>query len=218
MTRIGFKRNSGVTLVELSVASAVSIFIMTFMAFLVFLSGRNMINVHDQVMSQTAASKASEKMVQELRNAAWFQVASGTDVTTTGGVNRVLIVTKPTPTTTQSSLLVYHPTNKEIRFYRTNGEQVAVNASGEPTTALGAQDLLFRNISNMRIHWESKYRLRLEIFYTYRGFALMLHNPGNPQFGQFITDVVAKNHYLAEGSENYAAETTSTFAMLQAKK
>ncbi len=87
------------------------------------------------------------------------------------------------------------------------------------TEPAGVADYSYANIDDFKVEFQSETRATLRFFYTYRGFILSDTDSDvngisdNSLAGQFVTDIIAKNHHTGEGVANYG-ETTSTIARL----
>jgi hypothetical protein len=178
----------GFTLVETIVSVGVAGFIFTFIAFLVYMTAINFVNLRDQILSQVSASAASERVVSLLRNAKYFQRFSGDTATT---ITRVQFIVPTSGGGTATHSIAYDSTHKQLKSY--------LNA-----TATGTPDRTYKNITDFAIVEESQFRLTLYFYFEYRAFAKRFRNPGLFNKGQFITDVIAKNHFLDEGDSSYA--------------
>lgn len=199
----------GYSLLEIMVSFAVMSFIFGFSAFLLFMSGRNVLNVRDQIASQTAAANAAERIVTIMRNGTNFKVVAN-DNPVSGPLTRIQVIRTGTNSQDTTSIIAWHSVKKQL-WYFASSTGVTWNGSNPVGTPSG----VYKNLSNFKIDWESKYRARLSFFFQYRGFALYFHNPGNPQFGQFITDAIARNHYIDDGTTNDYADDGTTTAITQ---
>ncbi|MGI8907471.1 MAG: PulJ/GspJ family protein [Candidatus Sumerlaeaceae bacterium] len=204
----------GFTLLETTISLGVLMFIMSFSAYLVFLSGRNVINVRDQVVSQTAAAAASERVVNLLRNAHHFStvVASPADDPVSNTLKRVEFVRPMLNGTYTTSTIAWDAVRKQLKYFE-NAADVSYDGNKNPTVS-STPTRVFKNIGSFEVIWQNEYRLQLTFKFQYRGFALYFQNPGNPAFGQMITDVVAKNHFIDKGALNYGDPYTTTPFML----
>jgi hypothetical protein len=187
----------GVTLTETLVSFGITAFIMSFTAYLTFLSGRNTINIHQQILGQTSASRAAERSVYLMRNAHHYAPVQGDVPAET--MKRILMISPPGSAAATTQVLAFHSERNELQYYK-DASDVSFDEENNP---VGEPTLRFRHLSGFNIGWESEFRLRMRFSFQYSGFAMRLHNPSNPQYGQFITDVIAKNHHIDKGSENY---------------
>lgn len=187
------------------IAIGVLSFIFSFLAYLTYYSSRNFVGVHEQVLSQINASNATEVTANLLRRAAYFSIHPA-DSQEAAEYKRILVAMPVSGTQVTTGVLAYHSKKKELRWYD-NINSVSWDADGDP---VGNATFKFEHLENFVIQYQSMYRLTLVAGYTYRGFARILENPGNPQFGQFITDVIAKNHFPDKGDMNYANDITTS--------
>jgi hypothetical protein len=184
MYRMRFKplnyrcRHRGFSLIETMMAIGVSAFIFGMLGFLIFFSARNTLNIHEQIMSQTSAASASERITQELRSASEYQLFSGdTDAT----VTRLKYLVPRLDGSIETRAISYSADNEEVRIYK----DAAVFESDPETPPT----YKYNHIKDFSITWQSQFWIRTRLFYSYHGFALRHSNPGNPLYGQFITDV-----------------------------
>lgn len=189
------------TLIETTVAIGISVFVFAFCWFLLFAVSRNLLNVHEQVTSQSSAASASERIATELRKAVYFS-AYAQDIVDTSTVHRVRYAIPLTRTTVTTGTIAYNKVKHEVCVYSRELGSGDFDFNGNPRPT---PNYIFRGISNFEITWQNEYRLTLAYYFQYRGFALMFSNPGNPQYGQFITDIQARNHFFDQRESNYAA-------------
>lgn len=210
MKRLILARSRGFTVMETSVAITVAGFIFAMLGSLIFVCSRSAMNMHDQVMSQTNASTAAERVTMLLRNAVGYRLVSPD--TSGSGVTRVYaeFPASATSTTTHTVCLRRNANGtKDICYYT---EKVTSWDSQKNPTVSTAPALTFR-VADFKISFQNSYRLILTHSFVYKGFALIFHNPGLPQHGDFITEAIAKNHYMAEKVDNYAdTESTNSVA------
>jgi hypothetical protein len=192
-------------MVEMVVAIGVMGFIFSFLGYLSFFTARNFAGVHEQVLSQVNASNVSEQTANRMRNAAYFSRFPA-DPVTMGALKRVKVAMPLTGTAVTTSVLAYHTKKNEVHWYD-NENAVTFDTDGNPQ---GTPSMKFEHIRDFRINYESMFRAKLTSGFTYRGFAKFFANPGNPQYGEFNTDVIAKNHFLDKGESNYAADPTTS--------
>ena len=187
----------GFTMMETVVSVGIAAFILSFSAYLTFFAGRNTILIHRQIMGQTSAASAAERSVSLLRNAHHFAAAPGDTPSTS--LKRVLFVMPQGSTGATTQALAFDSVKGELQYFA-DAANVSFDAAKNP---VGTPTKRFGNLKNFSMSWESEFRLKLTFSFQYSGFALYFANPGNPQYGQIITDVIAKNHYIDKGSENY---------------
>ncbi|MGB9692168.1 MAG: type II secretion system protein [Candidatus Sumerlaeaceae bacterium] len=193
------------TLVEMVTAIAVLSFIFSFLAYLTYYASRNFVGVHEQVLSQINASNATEVTANLLRRAAYYSIFP-TDSPETAEYKRILVAMPISGTEVTTGVLAYHSKKKELHWYD-NMNAVTWDADGDP---VGKPTFKFEHLENFAIQYQTMYRLTLVAGFTYRGFSRILDDPGNPQFGQFVTDVIAKNHFPDKGDMNYANDITTS--------
>jgi hypothetical protein len=180
-------------------------FIFSFLAYLTYYSSRNFVGVHEQVLSQINASNATEVAANLLRRAAYYSIYPG-DPEEAAEYRRILVAMPVSGTQVTTGVLVFHTKKKELHWYD-NVNNVTWDADGNP---VGQPTFKFEHLESFVIQYQSMFRLTLVAGFTYRGFSRILENPGNPQFGQFITDVIAKNHFPDKGETNYAKDITTS--------
>ena len=187
-------RTKAFTTVEVLVALAILGFVFGMVGFLIFVSSRNLINLRDQMVSQTSATVACERTVSLLRNATQFQMFGGDNELQ---LSRIKFV-EPVGNSNATRSIEYDSQNKRLMYFE-NGDHVGGGASRS-----------FRNVEGVNFVYLSPYRLRLEFHFQYSGFALTFARPRVVQKGQFITDVIAKNHFIAQGQDSYDDYFTSS--------
>lgn len=195
----------GFTLTEMVIGIGVMAFIFSFLAYLTYYSSRNFVGVHEQVLSQINASNATEVAANLLRRAAYYSIYPG-DPEEAAEYRRILVAMPVSGTQVTTGVLVFHTKKKELHWYD-NVNNVTWDADGNP---VGQPTFKFEHLESFVIQYQSMFRLTLVAGFTYRGFSRILENPGNPQFGQFITDVIAKNHFPDKGETNYAKDITTS--------
>jgi hypothetical protein len=184
------------TTVELVVSIALLAFVFGMSGSLLFFTSRNLLNLRDQISSQTSATVACERAVSLLRNATQFQVFSD-DAGNVLNLTRIKF-TEPNGNSLLTRSLEYDSANKRLLYFE-NGDHVGGGASRA-----------FRSLDGVNMVYLSPYRVRLEFLFQYQGFALTFARPRIVQKGQFITDVIAKNHFIAQGQDAYDDYYTSS--------
>jgi hypothetical protein len=130
----------------------------------------------------------------------------------TSTTHRRMMVAVPAGNDTVTTWCVaYHPALKQVHIYD-SVQGLTFDSDDAPSGR--TPYATFEHIEDMMMRYETEYRLNLDFRFTYRGFARIHDNPGNPQFGQFITDVIAKNHFMDQGADSYEDPTTSGPATL----
>lgn len=198
-------RNLAFTLAEMVIGVGIMAFIFSFLAYLTFFSGRNMVGLHEQILSQINASNATEIAANLLRRAAYFAIHPG-DPEEAAEYRRILVAVPVSGTQVTTGMLVFHTKKKELHWYD-NYASVMWDADGNP---VGSPSYKFEHLEDFRIQYQTMFRLTLVAGFTYRGFSRILADPGNPQYGQFVTDVIAKNHFPDKGETNYAKDITTS--------
>lgn len=199
-------RIRGVSLVEMVVAIGVTSIILGTMAFLTFFTARNFVVINRQSVAQTSCAVASERLAAFMRSAAYFETFAG-DVSSTSAVRRMKIAVPSGPTTVNKAVVAFNSDLKRLEFYFDEND-VTFDAELNP---VGTADRIFANIGDFRFIYETAFRVTAIFEYEYTGFAGILQNPGNPQYGQFITDIIAKNHFLDQGGpQSYEYDVTTS--------
>lgn len=202
-------RRRAFTLVETAISIAVTGFIIAFVGYLIFMATINAYNVHEQVMAQTSASNATERIASLLREATSFAPYEADEGVTT--LSRVLFMVPPpaTPATavTTSALcfkpgvdgkpgeIWYFEDETDVAYGSVNSDGIWI-PSGTPTRR-------FSNIRSFEIFFESDFQLELSLGFDYRGFAFVFQRPEVPMVGRFTTQVVARNHFLPYGPNGH---------------
>jgi type II secretory pathway pseudopilin PulG len=197
--------SAGFTVVEMVTSLAIVSFIFSFLAYLTFYSSRNFVGVHEQVLSQINASNATEVTANLLRRAAYFSIHPA-DPEEAASYKRILVAIPVSGTAVTTGVLAFHEKKKEL-WWVANADSLTWDSNGDP---VGTPDMKFEHLENFSILYQSMFRLTVVAGFTYRGFSQILENPGNPQYGKFITDVIAKNHFPDKGETNYAKDITTS--------
>lgn len=208
-------KRRGFNMIEMTVSMGVMAFIFASLGFMVFLSARNSMNIRDQILSQTSASACSERIAMLFRKASYFTRVTA-DQTTAGPYTRMKFIVADNSGTTSTQLICYDQVKEQVMYFA-DASRASFGTTGGKTTVSGTSSLHYTNISDFQIVMESEYRLTLRLFYKYRGFALYFNNPTVNQKGQFITDIIARNHYMdqnAGGSYASADDPTTGPATL----
>lgn len=218
--RSGRRHLAGLSLVELTVSIVIAGFILGFTSYLIFMVARNSHNVHDQVISQNNATMAGERAVMIMRQASSFSPWPG-DIQdeNTNVFSRMRIHRPATSGTTVTGALCYNPKLERIEYYEdvadlsfsgtvtsvttTAGRSIACPVpedSSTPDLSWGGQTAFF-------VSFESQYHVTMHLEYAYSGFALT--GAAASQRGQFVTDIIARNHYLDKDIESYGEDATT---------
>lgn len=198
-------RSRGVTLVETTIAMTIMAFIMGFTGFLIFMSARNAYNVNVQIQSQTNAGNAADNATALLRDAVCFAHWPADSSGTTATLSRVRFVMPGPKDSITTQVLCFNPAKKRVEYYVSEKDVQFVGTHDGLPVPHGTPTTSWPGIARALFHWENEYRLTLIFSFEYSGFALKPTGQDNLQFGQFITDVIARNHFMDEGVENYAA-------------
>ena len=223
----------GFTLPEMTIAVGILSLIFSFMAFLTLITARNTYNLHQQFSSQESASKANQRLTFEMRNAFSFQKFAGDSGG--GPFSRMKVCYPSTPDTYTTHSIAMRiirdpadPTNnlktrQEIRYY--NRELLASEFTNETISvyegrtlqtysvpSVTATDFTYRFplVTNFKLFYRSEYRVTLETSYRYSGFAFRFSHPEFQPEGRFITECIAKNHFMDQGVDNYGQSDNST--------
>lgn len=187
------------TLIETVVSIGICGFLFLFLAGLTFLAARNTAVIHAQALAQTSAASASERIATELRQAMAFERFPD-DAATGNRLKKVRYLIPGEGSDFSTRALLFDEATSEVRIHDLT---VAGELADPPRH-------VYRHLTDLSINWESEFRLTVTLTYQYRGFALYLNDPGHPQFGQFVTDIIAKNHFMDQGVENYALSDNPT--------
>lgn len=215
MKPIKLRNNHGLTLVELSIALGLNVFIFGTLAFLIFMAGRNSFLVRDQSLSQAHAAAASERITNTLRNARAVLPYGTDDMSTTLTRLKYEI---PNGTAIKTGVVAYVPASGK------NSSDGVIKIFEDSTkykpgsVATDKADYQFLNIQNFNIRFHSESWVTIGVSYSYRGFTLDTSDRDNDGVfdsrlaGEFLTDAIAKNHHPGESA--HYAETTSTLFQL----
>ncbi len=206
-----YRRNQGVTLVETAVSIGIMALMFVALAYLVIMTGRNSVLVSEQALSQNQAASAAERITNTVRNAALIKPIGADNKATT--LSQILFET-PDPTKAsgfRTGAILF----KEATPGKSDGViKIFENyTAGTTKTAKGDQE--FKGIQNFGINYRTSTWMTIRIFYSYRSYMNFAShdNDNNKKLaGEFITDVIAKNHHPGE-SGHYAETTTSLFLL-----
>jgi|GEM_PF-2882331 prepilin-type N-terminal cleavage/methylation domain-containing protein len=194
MRCLGVSNHRGVTLVEMMVAIGITSLILGVLAYLSFFTARNLVIINRQAISQTSCAIAAERLATFMRGAAYFEPYAG-DVATTAALRRMKIAVPTGQTSVNKAVVAFNNRTKKLELYM-NENSVSFDGNMDP---VGTADRSFRGIERFTLIYESAFRVTAMLEYQYSGFAKMLNTGSNMQYGQFITDVIAKNHFLDQG-------------------
>lgn len=212
------RNNSGLTLTELVVSVGIMTFIFGAMSYMVFVTGRSTYQVREQAISQEKAAAAAERITNTLRNAAGFRPYAGDTMATT--LTRVMydIPSNTAPSGYSTGIVVFvAATNRNlsdgiVKIFENS-------ASYKPSTAKSDKaQWEFNGVENFEIVFNSPSWITIGAKYNYRGFSLStidadvngIHD--SRLAGEFVTDVIAKNHHPGESAQY--GHTTSTLFKL----
>lgn len=209
------RRDSGMTLTELVVSIGIMTFIFGAMAYLVFMTGRNSFLVREQALSQSQASAASQRITNTLRGASELRAHPDDDKSTT--LTRIMYDI-PVAGGVQTGIVAYVPAstlNESDGVIKIFENAAAYDEANLDTTKA---DYEFEGIQDFNIMYHTPSWVTLRTAYSYRGFILSATDADNDGVqdkrlaGEFLTDVIAKNHHPGESA--HYAETTSTLFQL----
>jgi hypothetical protein len=208
-----------------------------FLGFLTLITARNTYNLHQQIMSQESASKANQRLAVQMRNAYAFKRFDGDTGSGPFWRMKVMFPSTPTAVTTHTIAVSVNSGNDNntrmeilyfdrelsdgdfvshtIQFYEgrtlrtVTVPAVAGNISPAPSHR-------FPLVTNFKLTYRSEYRLTVETNYRYNGYAFRFSHPEWQPEGRFITECIAKNHFMDEGVDDYghADNPTSSPASL----
>lgn len=208
--RPGGRARRGVTLIETVVAVAIMAFIFAFTGFLIVMSARNAYNLNTQIKSQTSASSAAERCTAMLRDAVYFALWPEDEGTKNARVSRIRFVSPAPGNTVTTQVLCFNPAQKRVEYYASEEDVFFSGMKDDLPVPRGNPTVSWPGVSRALFQWESEYRVTLSFFFEYSGYALKSQGSNNTQLGQFITDVVARNHFMDEGVQNYAQADVAT--------
>lgn len=188
----------GISLVETFISIVVSGFIFAFTGFLLFMVTRNAYNLNAQIQTQTSASAASERIATLLRQSSRFDVYPGDSPVSGAFYSNVMFTVPGAGQSVTTQALSFDSTARRILHYEN-----AADLGGTPTR-------IYSGVTDFAVQFETEYRVRLRLGFQYSGFALMNSEAARTQFGQFVTDVIAKNHPISSGNTSHAdSDSTS---------
>lgn len=210
-------RCAGITFVELMVAVGIMALMFGALGYLIIMTGRNTVLVSEQALSQNNAAAAAQRISAIIRNASEVLPVAGDDVATTltrikfhlpysletGEVNQTGVVAfaKADPDSTESDGV--------IKIFLDEADY-------DPSTVLTDKaDYEFEGIQKFGIKYKTSTWITLNVFYSYRSYMNFASHDSDfdkKLAGEFITDVIAKNHHPG-GSANYGQTTTSLFLL-----
>lgn len=200
----------GVTLVETMIAISIMAFIFAFTGFLIVMSARNAYNLNLQIQSQGNASNACERSAALLRQASYYAMWPGDDIQTTTTFSRVRFALPAPGNTVTTHVLCYNPAKERLEYYVSEADVFFAGMKNGIPVPQGKPTYSYPRISSFRIRWETEYRLTLVFSFEYAGYAFRHGDSRGVQFGQLITDVIARNHFMDEGIQNYAEADNAT--------
>lgn len=210
-------RSRGFTLMETLVSIGVCVLVFGAIGFLVFVGSRSAINIHIQSLSQNDCAMASERITAFLRNAVGYRMIP--DDTMGDPVQRIYAEFPNTPTdvTTYTVCLktyepsaidqYYYPSRgnrKEVQIYKGTVSSWKTSEYNNPDTTL--EPIAKYSVEDFSILYQTEYRLVITSSFAYKGFALVFDTPGITQHGDYITEAIAKNHFMSQGVDNYALD------------
>lgn len=204
-----FRGRKGVTLVEMAVALGVLSIMLLVLASLLILVSRNSVLVSEQGLSQNQAAAATERITNLVRNASGIRPYGSDDISTT--LTRIRF---DMPVDNSTGVIAFVPPTQG----RSDGVvKIFLNqAAYKPGTVnTDRADYEFRGIEKFGINYLTSTWMTVRTFYSYRSymnFAARNNDNNSRLVGEFVTDVIAKNHHPGE-SANYAHTTTSLFLL-----
>ncbi len=202
-------RRRGVSLVELMVSIGLLAFISAFTGFLLVMTVRSTYGIHRQVRGQLAAASAAERATTLLRSAVYFSMWPGDEAFSPPLLTRMRFAVPGAGNSVTTQVLCFNPAKGTLEFYE-NENQVSFSVSPDGFVPVGTPARRFAHLSEMKFHWESEYRLTLIFNYEYSGYALQGPGTGRKLYGRFITDVIARRHFMDQGVESYAEADVAT--------
>ncbi|MGI8907746.1 MAG: PilW family protein [Candidatus Sumerlaeaceae bacterium] len=215
MGTVGMMRTAwrlrGATLVEMMVAMGILTFVFAFSGFMLMMMSRNAYNINRQIRGQIASASAAERATNLLRSAAYFALWPADQILENATVTRVRFAMPGAGSAVTTHVLCYNPVKKQMEYYDSESKVTfpTSDSEGRPIPS-GAPTMKYMNISNMMFNWETEYRVTLHIWYEYAGYALKPPGVERKQFGRFVTDIIARRHFMDQGIQNYAISDIAT--------
>lgn len=219
MRLLPLRKSSGLTLVEVAVSTAVMSLIFGAMTYMIFVSARSTLQVREQSLSQQQAAAAAERITNTLRNAAAFRPYDTDSMTNT--LKRVLYdIPDSTEASGYRTGIVVFATGSDDANESDGVVKIFEDESdydpGTVKTATASWE--YEGVQDFEIVFNSPSWITISAKYNYRGFTTSEIDADNDGIqdsrlaGEFITDVIAKNHHPGESAQY--ADTTSTLFQL----
>jgi len=204
----------GITLAELMIAVSIMSLLFGTLGYMVLVTGRNTLLVTEQARSQNQASAATERIAALVRNASQIVPFEDDDESTT--LTRIMFDTPNSATGLVSrSVIAFVPPSGEnesdgiIKIFLDDSDYT------EGTVATDKADYEYDGIQIFGINYRTSTWMTMNVFYSYRGyinFAAKTNDNNLKMAGEFITDIIAKNHHPGK-SGHYGETTTSVFLL-----
>ncbi len=218
MSILTLSRKRAYTLTEVMVSTAIMSLIFGALAYMTFVTGRSTFQVREQALSQMQAASAAERITNTLRNAASFRVYGTDDIATTLTRVQYDIPDATRPSGYRTGIVVYVPaTDKNasdgvVKIF----ENASAYSPGTVKTTRAPWE--YEGIQDFSVVFNSPSWLTISASYNYRGFRNLKADTDGDGIddyrlaGEFLTDVIAKNHHPGESAQ-YADTTTTLFTL-----
>lgn len=202
------------TLVETVVAFSIMSIMFLAMGFLVIFSAKNSYNIHQQSLAQSSAASAVERIANTLRNAQQFGFYGSDDSATSPLLRLTYGIPNPSNGVVTTGIVAFKAPSKPggsdglIKIFD-NVSRYSPDAKG---------DWEYRGVSAFSIIRQSPYWANFRVRYYYPPYSFSKEDKNKDDIadsllaGEFVTDVIAKNHTTG-GSAN-ADYTSSTLTSL----
>lgn len=193
------------TLVETTVSVGIAAVMLVFMAYLSIFGARSTAVMADQLIAQNRTAAGMEFVANQLRNASFFSLYHGDAGPT---VTRVMMTVPDSAGNLTTQALAFDPSNQRLVWFANSNVTFNTGPGGKPLPSYTPGDgtnRAYGQFASAEIIYNSEYWVTVRGQFTYSGYATRLAG-GRPQYGQFITDIIAKNHYLGQGVSNYAQD------------
>lgn len=203
-----------VTLAELMIAVGIMSLLFGALGYMVLVTGRNTLLVTEQARSQNEAAAATERIAALVRNASEIKTYGADDKSTT--LTRIIFDTPNSATgTVSSSVIAFVPPSGENESDGVIKIFMDATKYKPGSVATDKADYEYEGIQIFGINYRTSTWMTINTFYSYRGyinFAAKTKDNNLKMAGEFVTDIIAKNHH--PGKSGHYGETTSSVFLL----
>jgi Tfp pilus assembly protein PilW len=218
MKTLRLKSHSGFSLTEVVVSSCMMVLIFGAMAYMTFVTGRSTFQVREQAVSQMQAAAAAERITNTLRNAAGFRPYDKDDMATTHTRVMYDIPDTSEPDGYKTGVVAFaaadnlNSSDGTVKIFEDEDDYTGDAATAEA-------DWEFDGVQEFSVVFNSPSWITISASYNCRGF-LNTELPADDEdgiidtrlAGEFLTDVIAKNHNPGESAQ-YGSTTSTLFQL-----